>query len=224
MSETFTPTGRTTVKRLPARGHYDRKTVNAILDEGLICHVGVVADGHPRVIPTGYVRLGETLYIHGSPASRMLAAAKHDTDVCVTVTLLDGLVLARSAFHHSMNYRSVVMFGKATAVDDLGEKMKVLQAFVEHVVPGRWRETRQPTESELKGTTILALPLAEASAKIRTGPPIDDEADYELDMWAGEIPLRVVPGGTVNDPRLRPDIEVPDYASDYSRPGWGARS
>src|SRR6185503_18099589 len=175
----FLQTERTTLKRLPARGVYDRALVYQILDEGFICHVGFAVEGRPYVIPTGYARANDKLYIHGSQASRMLRTLKSGIDVCVSVTLLDGLVLARSAFNHSMNYRSVVVFGEAVVVDE-AEKLAALLAFSEHVIAGRWADVRQPTEQELKATTVLALPLKEVSAKVRSGPPIDDEDDYEL--------------------------------------------
>ena len=213
----FTPTERTQVRRLPARGAYDSETVFRILDEGIFCHVGFVADGQPFVIPTGYARVGETLYIHGSAASRMLRTLAGGVQVCVTVTLLDGLVLARSAFHHSMNYRSVVILGRATLVDDPEEKMKALTAFTNHIVHGRWADVRQPTEAELKATTVLALPLAEVSAKIRTGPPKDDEADYSLPIWAGVVPLKIVPDAPLPDPALKQPLEPPAYAKNYKR-------
>lgn len=219
--DTFSKTERTTLKRLPNRGSYDRETVYGILDEGLICHVGFVVDGHPRVLPTGYVRIGDTLYVHGSPASVMLKSAAGTPEICVTVTLLDGLVLARSAFHHSMNYRSVVVYGAVRFVEDESEKMAVLEAFVEHIVPGRWVETRIPTPRELKGTSVLGLPLLEASAKIRTGPPIDDKEDYDLDFWAGVVPLTLVAGKPLDDPELKPGLNVPDYASSYTRNAHG---
>jgi hypothetical protein len=200
----FTPTQRTTLKRLPKRANYEQDTVYQILDEGLVCHVGFVVDNQPYVIPTAYGRVEDKLYIHGSPASRMLRTLQAGIQVCVTVTLLDGLVLARSAFHHSMNYRSVVVFGTASVVSDPEDKLKALHAFTEHIVPGRWEEIRQPSRNELAGTLVLSLPLVEASAKVRTGPPVDDEADYELPVWAGEIPLRLVAGVPINDPRLQP--------------------
>jgi hypothetical protein len=203
----FTPTQRSTIKRLPKRATYDSETVYQILDEGLVCHVGFVVDGQPYVIPTAYGRVEDRLYIHGSPASRMLRTLQEGIPVCVTVTLLDGLVLARSAFHHSMNYRSVVIFGTATIVSEPEEKLKALHAFTEHVVPGRWEEVRQPSRNELAGTLVLSLPIVEASAKVRTGPPIDDEADYSLPVWAGEIPLRLVAGVPVDDPRLQAGIK-----------------
>jgi uncharacterized protein len=216
MSE-FKPTQRTQVKRLPDRGAYDSETVFKILDEGLICHVGFSVDGQPYVIPTGFARVADTLYIHGSAASRMLRTLAEGIQVCVTVTLLDGLVLARSAFHHSMNYRSVVMLGRATLVSDPAEKIKALEAFTEHIVRGRWNDVRLPTESELKATTVLALPLAEVSAKIRTGPPKDDAEDYQLPIWAGVVPLSITPAAPIADPQLKAGLEPPAYAKKYSR-------
>lgn len=214
---TFPQTNRTNLKRLPKRGHFDRETVYQILDEGFICHVGFVANGQPFVIPTGYARVGDDLFIHGSQASRMLRTLSDALDACVTVTLVDGLVLARSAFHHSVNYRSVVIFGRATLVEDREEKNSALFAFSEHVIRGRWDEVREPTESELKQTTVLRLPLTEASAKVRTGPPIDDEEDYEMTVWAGVIPLRMVADSPIADPRLPSGIEAPAYAKHYDR-------
>ena len=214
---TFTQTDRTTLRRLPKRGQYDRESVHGILDEGFICHVGFTVDGQPFVIPTGYARVEDKLYIHGSAASRMLRTLSGGIDVCVTVTLIDGLVLARSAFHHSMNYRSVVVFGKATVVEDAREKIAALFAFSEHVIRGRWEDVREPTEQELKATTVLCLPLLEASAKVRTGPPLDDDEDYALPVWAGVIPLRLVAGAPINDPRLPEGIEAPQYATEYDR-------
>ena len=210
-------TERTKVKRIPKRGAYDRDAINAILDEAFICNVGFVSDGQPYVIPTGYARVGDQLYIHGSSASRMLRDLSEGIDVCVTVTLIDGLVLARSAFHHSVNYRSVVILGKAELVDDPEEKNAALEAFTEHVVPGRWAEVRWPNELELKATTVLKLPIEEASAKIRTGGPIDDEEDYEMDVWAGVLPLGLQIGQPVSDDRLSEDVEVPDYLLKYQR-------
>jgi nitroimidazol reductase NimA-like FMN-containing flavoprotein (pyridoxamine 5'-phosphate oxidase superfamily) len=213
----FPQTQRTTLKRLPKRGVYDRELVYGILDEGFICHVGFAVEGQPFVIPTGYARVQDQLYIHGSQVSRMLRTLSSGIDVCVAVTLLDGLVLARSAFHHSINYRSVVMFGSATLVDDREAKLAALFAFSEHVIPGRWDDVREPTEAELKATTVLSLPLLEVSAKVRTGPPIDDEEDYALDVWAGVLPLKIVAGKPVNDPRLPDSIQPPAYLLDYSR-------
>jgi nitroimidazol reductase NimA-like FMN-containing flavoprotein (pyridoxamine 5'-phosphate oxidase superfamily) len=209
------PTQHTTVKRHPERGAYDRATIDAILDEALICHLGFVSAGRPFVIPTIHARDGDTLYIHGSPGSRMLRTAKDGVDICVTVTLVDELVLARSVYNHSMNYRSVVVLGRASEVTDLAEKLRAMQRVVEHVVPGRWEDARQPNDGEIKGTTILALPLDEASAKIRSGPPIDDDADLELPVWAGVIPLRFEPSEPV--PAAGVDSPAPGYAADYRR-------
>lgn len=204
---TFPTTARTTVRRLPKRGVYDKETVYSILDEGFICHVGFVVDGQPFVIPTGYARVGDTLYIHGSAANRMIKTAASDcVEVCVTVTLLDGLVLARSAFHHSMNYRSVVVLGKGRLVTDQQEKRTALHAFTNHIVPERWEETRQPTLQELKATSVLALPIEEASAKVRTGAPIDDEEDYALHVWAGVVPIETKIGTPIRDARMLPDV------------------
>jgi len=214
----FTPTERTTLHRRPTRGSYDRATVEAILDEGFYCHAGFVVDGQPYVIPTIHARIEDRLYIHGSSASRMLRTLKEGVPMCVTVTILDGLVLARSAFHHSMNYRSVVVLGTAREVADPAEKYAALKAVVEHVAPNRWGDVRWPNEQELKATSVLRLPLEEASAKIRTGPPIDDEEDYQLPCWAGEIPLRLLPQTPVPDPRLPPEINIPAYARAYRRP------
>jgi len=213
----FTPTERTQVRRLPKRGVYDRDAVYRILDEGLVCHIGFVVDGKPVVIPIGYGRKGDTLYLHGSPASRMLRALGKGADVCLTVTIVDGLVLARLAFHHSMNYRSVVIFGKATLVEDPAAKWEALHAFTEHVAPGRWQEVRQPSEKELKSTLVLAIPLKEVSAKVRTGPPIDDEEDYALPVWAGVLPLELTPTTPLPDDRVPKETVVPDYVRTYTR-------
>jgi nitroimidazol reductase NimA-like FMN-containing flavoprotein (pyridoxamine 5'-phosphate oxidase superfamily) len=210
-------TARTTLKRLPQRGNYDRELINQILDEGFICHLGFVVDDEPFVIPTGYARVDDKLLIHGSQASRMLRALEKGIDLCVTVTLIDGLVLARSAFHHSMNYRSAVVFGRAAVVDERAEKMAALLALSEHMIPGRWADVREPNERELQLTTVLSLPLTEASAKVRSGPPLDDEEDYELPVWAGVIPLRLIAGSPVDDPRLPAGIAAPDYARRYER-------
>ena len=219
--EKIPQTRRTTLKRLPKRGSYDREVINSILDEGFICHVGFILDGKPFVIPTGYARVGgvgDSLVIHGSQASRMLRALGQGIDVCVTVTLIDGLVLARSAFHHSMNYRSVVVFGRAKMIGDPDEKLAALQALSEHMIPGRWDDVRLPNESELKQTTVLSLPLEEASAKVRTGPPLDDEEDYDLPVWAGVIPLRMVANVPIADGRVPVNSKVPGYAAEYARP------
>ena len=208
-------TARTTVRRLPNRASYDRETVYAILDEALMCHIGFAVDGKPVVIPTIHWREGDMLYVHGSVASRMLRSLKEGVEACVTVTLLDGLVLARSAFHHSMNYRSVVVFGTAREVTDRAEKIKALECLVEHVVRGRSKEIREPNESEIRVTSVLALPIGEASAKIRTGGPVDDEEDYALPVWAGVLPLRLTPGEPIVDKGVT--AEVPEYVSRYAR-------
>src|SRR6202165_2091679 len=204
-------TPRTTVRRLGKRGAYDRDTIEAILDEALICHGGFVIDGQPMVIPTIHARVDDALYFHGSVASRMLRSLEQGVPAGVTVTLLDVLVLARSAFHHSMNYRSVVILGTATVVVDREEKLRVLDALVEHVMKGRSADARPPSEAELNATLVLRLPITEASAKIRTGPPIDDEEDYALPVWAGVLPLELPPLAPVADPRLTVGIELPPY-------------
>lgn len=203
---------RTEVRRLPKRAVYDQDRIYAILDEGIICHIGFSVDHQPYVIPTGYARVGDELYVHGSPASRMLRTLGEGIDCCVTVTLLDGFVLARSAFHHSMNYRSVVVLGRARLVIDPAEKVTALRAFTNHIVPGRWEEVRPASEHELKATTVLALPLAEASAKVRTGPPLDDEEDYSLAVWAGVVPLALRPLDPVPDTRVLPDAPPLDLS------------
>src|SRR5277367_2856546 len=216
MSE-FTPTERTQVKRLPKRGKYDSETVHKILDQGFVCHVGFSVDGQPFVIPTNYGRTGDVLYLHGSAASRMLRTLSGGVPVCVTVTHVDGLVLARSAFHHSVNYRSVVILGTARLVEDPAEKMEALRLFTEHVMKGRWDDVRQPTEQELKATIVLALPLEEVSAKVRTGGPIDDEADYALPVWAGVLPLEVAAKSPIPDEKRQQDQPIPEYIKTYSR-------
>jgi hypothetical protein len=217
MSQPYTPSTRTRLVREADRAVYDRAAAYKILDEGFICHVGFVVDGQPFVIPTGYGRTGDNLYIHGSAASRMLRRVDEGIAVCITVTLLDGLVLARSIFNHSMNYRSVVILGTARAVTDAKEKLEALRLLSEHILPGRWVESRQPNEKELKATLVMRLPIEEFSAKVRQGPPVDDEDDYAFPTWAGVIPLEMVPGKPVNDPRLDPARETPLYARQYSR-------
>jgi nitroimidazol reductase NimA-like FMN-containing flavoprotein (pyridoxamine 5'-phosphate oxidase superfamily) len=217
MSTSSPPTQRTRVIREPQRGVYDRDVANRILDEGFICHVGFSIDGQPFVIPTSYGRHEDVLYIHGSAASRMLRNVSGGIPMCVTVTLLDGLVLARSIFNHSMNYRSVVVLGTGTAIEDREEKLSALRWLSEHIVPGRWNEIRQPNEKELKATTILRVPIQEFSAKVREGPVVDDEEDYVFPVWAGVLPLNVVPGEPIADSRLADDIGVPDYIKRYSR-------
>jgi uncharacterized protein len=213
----FAPTERTQVKRLPKRGKYDRETVHSILDAGFVCHVGFSVDGQPFVIPTNYGRSGDTIYLHGSAASRMLRTLSGGVPVSVTVTLVDGLVLARSAFHHSVNYRSVVILGTARLVEDPAEKMEALRVFTEHVMKGRWDDVRQPTEQELKATTVLVLPLEEVSAKVRTGGPLDDEPDYALPVWAGVLPLETVAKEPVPDPQRKNEPSLPNYMKNYHR-------
>jgi nitroimidazol reductase NimA-like FMN-containing flavoprotein (pyridoxamine 5'-phosphate oxidase superfamily) len=215
MSSNPMPTPRTRVVRESDRGVYDRDTVNRILDEGFLCHVGFVVDGQPFVIPTSFGRNGDVLYIHGSAASRMLRNLDRGIPVCVTVTLLDGLVLARSVFNHSMNYRSVVILGTATLIDNPEEKLKALLALSEHILPGRWDDSRQPNEKELKATSVLRIPIDEFSAKVRVGPPIDDEPDYTIPTWAGVIPLDTTVGTPIRDERCQ--RELPKYLRDYSR-------
>lgn len=210
-------TTRTTLKRLPKRGSHERDVINEILDEGFICHVGFVIDGQPVVIPTGYARVDDKLIIHGSQASRMLRALGQGMEVCVTVTLIDGLVLARSAFHHSMNYRSVVLFGRAQLIDDRKEKLQALFALSEHMIRGRWKDVREPSEDELKQTSVLSVSIDEGSAKIRKGPPLDDEEDYGMTVWAGVIPLKLSSESPQPDPRLPLNINPPSYAQSYHR-------
>lgn len=216
MSNSVPSSARTRVVREPQRAVYDRSAAYKILDEAFVCHVGFAIDGQPYVIPTSYGRDGDMLYIHGSAASRMLRHAASGVQVCVTVTLLDGLVLARSIFNHSMNYRSVVILGRAQEITDREEKLAALRMLSEHILPGRWNEVRQPNEQELKATTILRLPIEEFSAKVRQGPPIDDEEDYSFRTWAGVIPFKMSSGEPVSDERLLPGVTVPEYASYYS--------
>jgi uncharacterized protein len=209
------PTPRTRVVREPQRAVYDRDAINHILDEAFLCHVGFAVDRQPYVIPTSYGRNGDTLYIHGSAASRMLRNLDQGVPVCITVTLLDGLVLARSVFNHSMNYRSVVILGTATLVDDPAEKLAALRALSEHIIPGRWDDARQPSEKELKQTSVLRLPINEFSAKVRVGPAVDDEEDYSFPTWAGVIPLEMTVGAPIRDERC--EQELPAYLKNYSR-------
>jgi uncharacterized protein len=217
MSEAEMPTARTRVVREAHRGVYDRETAYAILDEGFLCHVGFSIDGQPFVIPTLYGRQGDTLLLHGSAASRMLKQMKENLPVCVTVTLVDGLVLARSIFNQSMNYRSVVVLGKATLVDDPAQKLEALHLFSEHVIPGRWADVRRPNDRELKQTSVLRLPIEEFSSKVRTGPAIDDEEDYSFPTWAGVVPLKMKSGEPIADERLLAGQTVPAYAANYKR-------
>lgn len=217
MPETIPPSERTRVVREPDRGVYDRESIYKILDEGFICHVGFSVDGQPYVIPTLFARVGDAIYFHGSAASRMLRNLSEGIPVCVTVTLVDGFVLARSVFNHSMNYRSVVVLGRATRVDEPQEKLEALHGFTEKILPKRWNDARQPSEKELKATSILRLPLTEVSAKVRTGPPMDDDPDYALPVWAGVIPVHLSFGSPVPDERCDLSIPLPAYASHYRR-------
>jgi hypothetical protein len=216
-TQIFPPSARATVRRRAGRGHYDRATIDRILDEGMYGHVGLESAGQPFVIPVLYGRSSKELFIHGSPLSRLLGTAAAGAPLCFTVTLLDGLVLARSAFHHSMNYRSVVVFGQARVVDDREEKLEALRLIVEHVVPGRSSDARGPNDGELKATEVLALELSEASAKVRTGPPVDAAEDMHLPVWAGELPLTVAPGAPIADDRTTSPL--PPYVRFYRRPG-----
>jgi len=215
MSTNPNPTARTRIVREAQRAVYDRDTVNQILDEAFLCHVGFVADGQPYVIPTSYGRERNVLYVHGSAASRMLRNLDQGVPVCITVTLLDGLVLARSVFNHSMNYRSVVILGTATLVDDPAEKIVALRALSEHILPHRWDDARQPNEKELKATSVLRIPIEEFSAKVRVGPPVDDEEDYSFPTWAGVIPLETMAGAAIPDHRCQ--RELPAYLHNYAR-------
>lgn len=217
MSNEIKQTERTKLKRIPKRGSFDREIVYKILDEAFICHIGFSVDGQTFVIPTAYGRKDNLLYVHGSAASRMMREISKGIDVCLTVTLVDGLVLARSAFHHSINYRSVVIFGKAEIVESEAEKNDALFAFTEHLIKGRWAEIREPNAKELKGTTVLKLEINEASAKMRAGNPIDDDEDMNLDVWAGVIPLEIKAGKPIDDDLLRENIEVPEYVKNYKR-------
>ncbi len=217
MAQPSAPSTRTRLVREADRAVYDRAAAYRILDEGFICHVGFVADGQPFVIPTGYGRVGDNLYIHGSAASRMLRRVDEGVAVCVTVTLLDGLVLARSIFNHSMNYRSVVILGTARAVIDPTEKLEALRLLSEHILPGRWVESRLPNEKELKATLVMRLPIEEFSAKVRQGPPVDDEEDYAFSTWAGVVPLTMVAGEPIDDAGVMPGLKAPEYARTYTR-------
>jgi len=211
-SATIPVTPRTELRRYPVRGEFDRAAVYRILDEGFVCHVAFAVEGQPYAIPTAYARVGDTIYLHGSAASRMLRSLSAGLDVCVTVTLVDGLVLARSAFHHSMNYRSVVVLGRARLVTAPDEKVDALRAFTNHIVPGRWDELRPVTDQELAATSVLALPVEEASAKVRTGPPKDDEEDLDWPVWAGVVPLTIADGAPLPDEHIRADVARIDPA------------
>jgi len=208
-------TGKTKIKRVPQRGNYEPEMIYKILDQAFICHVGFIHEGNPVVIPTAYGRIGDKLYLHGSTKSRMMMTLEKGGEICVTVTIVDGLVLARSIFHHSMNYRSVVLFGKPQKVTSEKEKYQALKAFTNHIIPGRWEETRLPNKKELKSTMVVSMPLQEASAKIRTGPPLDDPKDYKLPIWAGVIPIRAQLLDALPDTKLSKDLTTPSSVISY---------
>lgn len=213
----FKKSPKTRIKRLPARGHYDKETIYEILDEALICHVGFVENGQPHVIPTNFARVDNTIILHGAKASRLLKHVEAGHPVCLEVTIVDGLVLARSVFHHSVNYRSVVLFGTGYAIEDEAEKMSALQAVTEHLIPGRWNDARLPNEKELQATRVVGLRIDEASAKVRVGPPGDEDEDYGLPVWAGVLPLQEIPLSPIRDEVQPADIPLPDYVAAYSR-------
>lgn len=213
----FSKTSRTRVRRLPKRGHYEKETIYKILDEALVCRVGFVEDGQPIVIPTNFARVEDAIILHGAKASRMLKHIEAGHPVCVEVTLVDGLVLARSVFHHSVNYRSVVVFGTGYGIEDDAAKMAALEAVTEHIIPGRWKEARQPNRKELKATRVVAIKINEASAKVRMGPPGDEPEDYSLPVWAGVLPLQETPLAPIRDELQTDPIPLPDYISKYSR-------
>jgi nitroimidazol reductase NimA-like FMN-containing flavoprotein (pyridoxamine 5'-phosphate oxidase superfamily) len=217
--EALTRTDRTALRRKKERGSYDRAVAHAILDEGLVCHVGLVVDGAPVVLPTAYGRIGDDLYLHGATGNRMFRAIAGGADACVTVTLLDGLVLARSTFHHSMNYRSIALFGRGRRVTDPVEQDAALTAIVEHIVPGRTADARPPTPEELRATIVVRFPIEEGSAKVRAGGPVDDDADLDLPVWAGVLPLQMVPGEPAPDDGLSPGVTTPGYVRAYGRGG-----
>jgi hypothetical protein len=214
----FAQTDLNRVNRRSNRGHYDKKTIYAILDEALICHVGFVQDGHPFVIPTIHARDGDWVILHGSKGSRLLPHLEAGNPVCVAVTLLDGIVFARSVFHHSMNYRSAILYGHGRALSTDEEKMRGSEILAEHIARGRWREARWPDRQELDATLLISVEIESASAKIRTGPPIDDDDDYGLAVWAGILPFRHEPLQPLDDPRLTPGVSAPDYITRYHRP------
>jgi nitroimidazol reductase NimA-like FMN-containing flavoprotein (pyridoxamine 5'-phosphate oxidase superfamily) len=216
MSE-FAINERNRIRRLPKRGQYDKDTIYQILDEGLVCHVGLVEDHRPAVIPMNYARRDDTLILHGAPASRLLRQVQAGHPVCVTVTLLDGLVLARSVFHHSMNYRSAVVFGRGRLIEAEDEKLMALEILTEHILPGRWQDARKPSRQELDATAVVSIAIESASAKVRTGPPVDDEEDYQLPVWAGVLPIRQQALTPESDPRLRKNIRVPAAVAHYRR-------
>lgn len=215
----FPPTNRNRVRRLPARASYDAATIYPILDEALICHVGFVADGQPFVIPTIHARMGDTIVLHGAKASRLLKHAATGAQLCITCTIVDGLVLARSVFHHSMNYRSAVVFGRGRLIEEYNEKWAALEAITEHVMPGRWADARQPNELEMNATSVVLVEIEEATAKVRSGPPGDEEEDYALPIWAGVLPSEIQFGAPEDDPKLGDGIGVPGYVKTKKRRG-----
>src|SRR5215211_845553 len=213
----FAKTEKNSIKRLPKRGYYDQETIYRILDEALICHVGFVERGQPYVIPTNFARVGDRIVLHGAKASRLLKHIEAGNPVCVEVTIVDGLVLARSVFHHSMNYRSVVLFGMGRLVVEEQEKLAALEAVTEHLIPGRWKEARLPNPKELNATSVVSIPIDEASAKVRVGPPLDEEEDYMLPVWAGVLPLQQISLSPVPDELQSGTVSLPDYVANYSR-------
>ena len=219
MTDVYPKTARNKVKRLPERGHYDAATIYPIVDAALICHVGFALDGQPYVIPTLHARRDDTILLHGAKGSRLLRHIQSGGEVCITITLIDGIVLARSVFHHSINYRSVVLFGKGAVIADDQLRLQALEAFTERLIPGRWQDARLPNALELKQTTIVAVPIASASAKLRTGPPGDEDDDLDLPVWAGILPIRQIAGAPVADPQLKPGVELPDYIRDFNARG-----
>ena len=213
----FAITERSRIRRVPKRGQYDKETIYRILDEGLVCHVGLVEDHQPVVIPMNYARCDDALILHGAPASRLLRHVQAGNPVCVTVTLLDGLVLARSVYHHSMNYRSVVVYGRGRLIEAEQEKLAALETLTDHILRGRWQDARKPNRQELEATAVVSIAIEDASAKVRTGPPADDEADYQLPVWAGVLPIHQQALTPVSDPRLRKDIPIPSAVANYRR-------
>ena len=213
----FSTTEKNRIMRLPKRGHYDQETIYRILDEALICHVGFAAEGQPYVIPTNFARVDDTIILHGAKASRLLKHIEAGNPVCVEATIVDGLVLARSVFHHSVNYRSVVLFGTGRLLEADGEKLAALEAVTEHLVPGRWREARQPNRKELNATSVISIKIDAASAKVRLGPPVDEEEDYTLPVWAGVLPLQELPAAPIRDELQTEEIILPEYIAGYSR-------
>ena len=215
----FAKTEKNNIKRLPKRGHYDRETIYRILDEALICHVGFADGGQPYVIPINFARIDDTIVLHGAKASRLLKHVEAGHPICVEVTIVDGLVLARSVFHHSVNYRSVVLFGTGRLVVDEQEKLAALEAVTEHLIPGRWKEARLPNQKELNATSVVSIRIDDASAKVRVGPPVDDEEDYTLPVWAGVLPLQELPLSPIQDEQQPTEIALPEYVAGYSRTG-----